>query len=403
MKKQFLFGMAAVAALCSCSNNEVMEAPESLQTPIAFGTYVGNSVDGRAAVLDEEALKNGTNASENGTIADLTSGFGVFGYYTGQDAWVDYAAASPQPNFMYNQNVTYNGAKWSYSPLKYWPNNTGDNVSFFAYAPYSTSTGDKNIKIADAASMTKPQFDFTVNNTVNQQTDLVTAAVTDNSKNSTTPITTEAVINFNFKHRLARIGFKAQTDVNQVPGTANTIDASTTITIDEVQLVGDFFASGTVNLVDGTITGTGKQSALTIPDGASIPDGEKTPGNGFSLKQGNFAKYTLNSTTSSIGELNAKDSYIMIIPQNIAADQTAESFKIRVIYTVTTTDGNLDSGNSKIQNVITSQPMTQNFIAEKAYTFNLRIGMTSVKFDAAIEDDWANKTDTDVDVPANKN
>ena len=45
--------------------------------------------------------------------------------------------------------------------------------------------------------------------------------------------------------------------------------------------------------------------------------------------------------------------------------------------------------------------MTQNFEAGKAYTFNLRIGMTSVKFDAAIADDWTENTNKDVDVPAN--
>lgn len=405
--------MAAVAALCSCSNNEVMEAPESLQTPIAFGTYVGNSVNGRAAVIDQTALETGTNASINGTVTDLTTGFGVFGYYTGQSPWATYATGSPQPNFMYNQNVTYSASNWSYTPVKYWPNNTSDKVSFFAYAPYSAMSGDNNIQIATAETMTAPTFTFTVNNTVKNQTDLVTAAVINQSKASN-PITVSDKVKFDFEHRLARIGFKAQTDVDQVPGTANAIDAKTTITIDEVQLVGDFFKTGTVDLATGVITGNGQQDALLIPSGASIPDDEKTlaaVGNGFSLKSpSNFAENELNSTRSSIDELNAKDSYIMIIPQNIDADQTVKSFKIRVIYTVTTNDGKLPtgvagstdaSGHSKIQNVITSSPMTQNFEAGKAYTFNLRIGMTSVKFDAGIDDDWTVNNEENVNVPAN--
>ena len=68
-------------------------------------------------------------------------GFGVFGYYTDNNEY------DPQsiPNFMYNQLVTWNSSNyWEYAPIKYWPNEYGNNassddqdkVSFFAYAPY---------------------------------------------------------------------------------------------------------------------------------------------------------------------------------------------------------------------------------------------------------------------------
>ena len=67
-------------------------------------------------------------------------GLGVFGYYTDNGSYDQYA----KPNFMYNQRVYYSTDKWIYEPVKYWPNEYGstaesddvDKVSFFAYAPW---------------------------------------------------------------------------------------------------------------------------------------------------------------------------------------------------------------------------------------------------------------------------
>ena len=122
------------------------------------------------------------------TLEGLTDGFGVFAYYTGtqtyneaQYGWEsDDLKSTYAPNFMYNQRVWYNSAlssdyitKWTYSPIKYWPNevqngvvddqddNKSDNpastkftsadyanggyVSFFAYAPYTYVTANNGV------------------------------------------------------------------------------------------------------------------------------------------------------------------------------------------------------------------------------------------------------------------
>ena len=59
---------------------------------------------------------------------------GIFAYYTGSND----LTISEKPNFMYNQEVKRSNASspWTYSPVKYWPNNPGDKLTFFAYAPY---------------------------------------------------------------------------------------------------------------------------------------------------------------------------------------------------------------------------------------------------------------------------
>ena len=75
MNKKYLMGFIACAALTvtSCSNDEVMDAALQQEAKaIQFSTYLGRDVETKGAVLTTDGLK--------------TQGFGVFAYYTGQDA-----------------------------------------------------------------------------------------------------------------------------------------------------------------------------------------------------------------------------------------------------------------------------------------------------------------------------
>ena len=113
--------------------------------------------------------KTGTR-STGGVTGDITtttlqtgthsaSGFGIIAYTTGNTAWSSWKGTSGHvPNFMYNQKVTYSTDHWTYTPVKFWPNDfavgnvdnsegtdedgsaqgsvAGGKVSFFAYAPW---------------------------------------------------------------------------------------------------------------------------------------------------------------------------------------------------------------------------------------------------------------------------
>lgn len=421
MKKQFFFGMVAAAALCGCSNNEVEQFQTNEQNAIQFGVYVGQSVNGRAAVIDLNGLQTGTNSSTNGSES-VTQGFGVFACYTGQDKFTN--AASKAPNFMFNEEVTYNASKWGYTTIKYWPNNTDDKVSFFAYAPYNganieVKTGESKTPLT--ASATGSNMDnaseliFTVNHIVTDQEDLLVAHVMDQSKRkrgssssaaNESNITTTDSVTFAFEHALARIGFTAEVDVDAAAGTSSAaIENGTTITIDKIELLGNFHADGIVDLTDGTITGGSTyQDPLATPSGSSLPSDEASiAGPGFELTAANnLRNYTFSGSIISTNALNKTDSYIMIIPQNFAGSEDSNKFRIRVTYTVKTTDTQLGSGNSSIQNTITSDDLTQNFQKGKAYTFNLRLGMTSVKVKAS-ETAWDTLTDRNdnQNLPAN--
>lgn len=438
MKKQFFFGMVAAAALCGCSNNEVEQFQANEQNAIQFGTYVGQSTNGRAAVIDKTGMQTGTNGATNGSQT-VAKGFGVFGYYTGQTAW----SSSEKPNFMYNEKVTWNSsaspAAWEYTPVKYWPNNTDDQVSFFAYAPYDAGTAS-NFSFTEAASMTAPTFTFTVNPTVKSQQDLLWAAQTNKTKPTVgVPAKGSNNVWFTFAHALARVGFKAEAMFDKVQsntetdntGTADspetttddnaTIEngtkaSATTIAIQKVELIGKFRYQGVINLENGTFADDATLKTLESVDAnptytcakpgasVSIPDGENTDEVGFTLSynadeaSSNFVKTVAEGVTTTPAKLNADDSYIMLIPKNFTGD---DKIKIRVTYTVTTEDNKLPGYNSVITNVITSDDFTFNFEAKKAYTFNLHLGMTSVKFDADITD-WSEQTGTVVNVPINK-
>ena len=92
----------------------------------------------------------------------------------------------------------------------------------------------------------------------------------------------------------------------------------------------------------------------------------------------------------------------MVIPQNFNGTGTdaATKIKVKVTYDVITKDTFLNTGQSKITNVITSSDFTFDFAAGKAYTFNLHLGITSVKFDADVST-WADGGETVVNVPIN--
>ena len=90
--------------------------------PITFAT----SISGPAA-KSPSPLPSGTS-------------FGVFAFYQPgtvggvAGAWGDGSLWSP--NFMYNQRVQFDGSDCAYAPLKYWPNNEENTITFWAYYPY---------------------------------------------------------------------------------------------------------------------------------------------------------------------------------------------------------------------------------------------------------------------------
>ena len=140
--------LCAVMAACAESSEEGTPVDVGM-APVGFSTDVTTRT---TLIEDTEALKK------------LSAGIGVFAYFTDAETWAEATLESeessenkkwkapkdyPVPDFMYNQQITWGIQRiegtdtirgWIYSPVKYWPNSTGNNdpryISFFAYAPY---------------------------------------------------------------------------------------------------------------------------------------------------------------------------------------------------------------------------------------------------------------------------
>lgn len=176
--KKSLFFAAAVSALmltaCSSENDVVQSAPQPQETA--------------AKALDFDVyLPQATNVTRAGDPAGVMTtdklktagmGFGVFAFYHNANTYpVNNDALAP--NFMFNEQVHW-ASGWTYSPLKYWPNETVqdsqsptnattpgtytdadnyscDRLSFFAYAPYANLTKEGTM-ITTAPSTTTPAY-----------------------------------------------------------------------------------------------------------------------------------------------------------------------------------------------------------------------------------------------------
>ena len=140
MKKLFYFAAAAMMmAACTSEELNVQDQQKLVE-------------DNAAVNFDVYAQRGVTRAGTPGDISNANireagnqhckDGFGVFAYYTNGKQY----DPSAIPNFMYNQQVKWDGtSKWTYEPVKYWPNEFGDAakadevdyVTFFAYAPWT--------------------------------------------------------------------------------------------------------------------------------------------------------------------------------------------------------------------------------------------------------------------------
>lgn len=357
MKTKLFTGVIALAVLVfvGCTKDEVKS---SVDNAIEFGTYLGRDAQTKGSVFDTDDMK--------------TQGFGVFAYYTNDQKY----SAAATPNFMNNQQVTYVGSAWTYAPVKYWPNEATDYVSFFAYAPYR-----EGFSVPTSGD---PVISFAVGTDVTNHIDLVAA---ENSHIDCQKQTVNDVIKFTFKHALSRVGFKVEAVMDEVndqgngatPDTDNQdnpIADKTTISVQEVELIGDFYTTGKLNL----------NGAVWTPDEAG-----KT--GSYTLKAEDFTTIA-NAVTIAPQVLNKDTEYMMLIPTKTIA------VKVRVKYTVTTVDDKLSGGASVVENNITSDEFPFTFDQGKAYTFVLHLGLTSVKLDAVVVD-WDEEVDYVVNVPNN--
>lgn len=154
---------------------------------------------------------------------------GVFAYYTGNGTANNWIAqgASATPNLMNNVQINHTDGVWSYDDPVHWPQAADANVSFFAYSPYATAANG----ITMNASTGIPSITYTVPSNCSDQPDLmVSALLKDRNRvnNGSSPV------NFQLRHALTCIGFKASGNGEQITKiTAKGVKTSGVLTVAE--------------------------------------------------------------------------------------------------------------------------------------------------------------------------
>lgn len=132
-----------------------------------------------------------TNTRAGSVITDIAKMY-VFANYTGSADW----QTTHIPNFMYNQLMTKGADNaWTYTPVKYWPNTSGEKISFFAYAPTDITGMALSAKTAAGPILT-----YTVPTQENSEHDLLLASAMNKQK-------TDGTISFSMAHALSQIKF----------------------------------------------------------------------------------------------------------------------------------------------------------------------------------------------------
>lgn len=385
--KKLLMAFAAIAAIStvSCTQEEELfiNSDTNGLTPdgeaITFGTYLTSAPESRAAIMDLPALKE--------------KGFGVFAYHTGTE---DYNIKKPKhvPNFMYNQEVTWadnaDGGMWQYSPVKYWPSNAIEKVSFFAYAPYIETPGATGITAFTANTAEgDPKLSFKMNEKVDDQVDLLYSNNTMDIRKQTI----EEKVNFRFKHALSRIGFKRVAVVDEFNGENSNED----------DYMGEGINGPNLNLHSIKLT----DKSTVVINSVSISSSEFGDCGDFNLRTGEWENYEAKSHTytlttdngdfinntltpdnaTTVMNLTKDDKYLMVMPTPVIDEYSNEEIPVMVTvkFDVITEDPKLAGGQSKITSEVTA-PFKFAFQAGKTYNFVLHIGLTSVKLDATVED-----------------
>lgn len=432
MKQKFFIGSLAVLAfMASCSSSDDLNggATQENNIPLTFSSYLGKTATSRAGTAGTITTDGAGN-----TTSLQTEGFGLFATYSDNTTYT----ATTGPNFMYNTKVSTEN--WTYSPLRYWPNETSttnadgkgatsegvDRLTFFAYAPYVEATAKTGAVTENTVGITAltannattdPKVTYVVAATPEKSVDLlwgVVPAGTTKWSNVTgtdvdiaegkpylnliKPNTTQKV-NFNFRHALAKLGLKVVGAFDAVTG--GTKDAATKITVASVTIEGTGFKKTAVLNLNNTTANAPLWEAVDKAEDIKL----SVSGDNLNTKikdSGSDEAQTVDGVTETAQDLLNSDATsaqkaFMIIPST----ETDKSLKVTIDYYVNTTDASLSKGYSRVENKITKTITGFAPEAGKNYTLLLSLGMTSVKVSATVAPWTDETTSTQVDLPIN--
>ena len=356
-----LIAIGLLAVACSTDGDDIVVENGSYEPSteaILFDAQTTGAFTTRAVTgeIDNDAnLQSLTFANHYPSANTYLRGFGVFAAYTGA---LTYENTTVSPDFMYNQQVTYTSGAWNYNPVKFWPNETSDYVSFFAYAPYEPNPLDDGRCIIDASDNSdlgdpwvnyrlsrdpwgtgttyEPQVDlmYGFNNTTS--TDPKPWIDQTKNKNGTIQYGTDAKLPFTFNHALGCFAHEVKLQLSDELKTLLT--GYSTITINSFNITYNNLTSKARLVLNPNISG-GKAYA----NWKEIVSGEltatRTTGNISTYPTvGETALSTYDFLTSTSSLTISTDRGLFYIPM-IIAGQPAPTATVTINYTITVTSG----------------------------------------------------------------
>lgn len=413
--KNILMIATAVFLLTACSNDDSRQEGELMANtkPVTFDCYLGNT-----------ALTRAYNG--NMTTDELKqTGFGVFGYYT---ETADYASVT-KPNFMCNEKVYWVRADnaWNYDTQQFWPNGDNNKLSFFAYAPYVESAEAEGIISLPSNSVASdPVIGYKMG--AGSNVDLLWGTNEEGKAYQESPyklnidMTKQGIsdrIHFAFKHTLANVAgapgcLKVLLDVDAI---RNSITEGTS-------LAGFDPNKTKVTLKSVTIRNASGSNAPITSGTFNLATGKWTLGTEKGSFEYTFSTATAGLLNSAIAEPASVSSWsdisdvdgITLSSQDVISSTAASSMPLIVFlpgqapmisvtaeYYIRTSDPKLDRGFSELHQTITNEVSLPTLQLNSKYTLYIHLGLTSVKFSAAVDtwDGSGNTMSEPIDLPSN--
>ena len=387
MKRFYFIAVALTALAVGCTKSNLVELPETLETPISFEPYAGKTPTTKASVMTGAILETYN--------AEATPAFHVTAFipneyskpYMDKDVW----CLTPSST----EETTATPATWKYSGMAYWPESELEFVAYGLNADKELPAGSQTSTI-EFTNGSLTEFTYAVSDLVSDQEDLIVADYQQRASQE------GAAVNLQFQHLLSKVGFSLQT--NQ--------ENDVVVTIKKVELKGNFFKTGTVNMLTSgdalKVTTTGEATSTSYSlfgelgtDNSIVSyDPAATEGADYLCFQGAsvgpdtstpiFASHTLTTTVAEgvktdeniipNASADANNRYMMLIP--CTPGTTDSKATIDVIYQLT----DAEEQKAKVE-------LPESFVFEKGkgYEFVLKVSTMAVSFQVEVIN-WATGT-----------
>lgn len=222
--------VSAAVVLSSCEKETATLPSANPSRAVGFSVYTAG-MPTKGTELAREEIYGTLSPSVEG------SGIGVFAFVQPNSGGypVDFNTHKfSGPDFMCNQKVTTatpgNPSSWVYNPIKYWPTEPNDQVSFFAYAPFDDTRKWEDLNIATNKVGTVITTSVPIYDIKSEMKDVLWADPILNRKGVPAP----SAVQFKFRHLLSKVSIRIGINDGFGAPCAWT-DANTTMTIDKIK------------------------------------------------------------------------------------------------------------------------------------------------------------------------